>query len=71
VPDFVFPIGQASYNSSITLKTEYLPVAVDVMAARGCDGMIFELAERLQMAGIIKPVKTGSTLYGEMEKILM
>ena len=65
----VLPIGQAAYNSTITLQTEYLPVAVDILAAKGCDGMIFELAERLQAAGIVRAVETGSTLYGEVDKI--
>lgn len=40
-----------------------LPVAVDIIAAKGCDGMIFELAEELLAAGIIEVPKTGSTLY--------
>ena len=31
VPDFVVPIGQAAYNSSITLHEEFLPVTVDIM----------------------------------------
>ena len=38
-------------------------MAVDIVAAKGCDGMIFELAEQLLAAGIIKVLKTGSTLF--------
>ncbi|KAH8787332.1 putative Glutamyl-tRNA amidotransferase subunit A [Hyaloscypha finlandica] len=56
VPDFVFPIGQAAYNSTITLKEEYLLVAIDIIAAKGCD-------EALTMAGILKILKTGSVMY--------
>jgi len=63
VPDMVIPIGQAAYNSTITGKSEFLPVTVDVLVAKGCDGMVFELAERLQMAGIVAKVGTGSTMY--------
>ncbi|KUJ09500.1 putative Glutamyl-tRNA amidotransferase subunit A [Mollisia scopiformis] len=63
VPDMVFPIGQAAYNSTITLQEEYLPVTVDVVAARGCDGMIFGLAEALTNAGILKVPGTGSLMY--------
>lgn len=59
----VFPIGQAAYNSTITGQVEYLPVAVDILAAKGCDGMIFELAERLYAAGIIRQPGVGSLLY--------
>lgn len=28
--DFI-PVGQAAYNSNITLHSEYLPVSVDIM----------------------------------------
>jgi hypothetical protein len=67
----VIPIGQAAYNSTITLQSEYLPVAIDIMAAKGCDGMIFELAEKLQAAGIVKAVGTGSTMYAGADNILL
>ncbi|KAK6610825.1 glutamyl-tRNA amidotransferase [Botrytis cinerea] len=63
VPDMVFPIGQAAYNSTISLQTEYLPVAIDIIARKGCDGMIFELAERLLEEGILMIPKAGSVMY--------
>lgn len=56
-------VGQASYNSTITLKEEVLPVSVDVMAAKGCDGMIFTLAKELLDAGILKVPATGSVPF--------
>jgi hypothetical protein len=62
-PDMVFPIGQASYNSTISGQEEFLPVAVSVVAAKGCDGMIFTLAERLYEAGILKMPKVGSVAF--------
>ncbi|KAJ3545675.1 hypothetical protein NM208_g2398 [Fusarium decemcellulare] len=62
-PDTVFPIGQVSSQSSITNHTEFLPVTVDVMAARGCDGLITKLAKDLVAAGILKTPGVGSTLY--------
>lgn len=40
VPDVVVPVGQASYRSTITNHTEVLPVTVDLLAAKGCDGMV-------------------------------
>ncbi|KXS97317.1 hypothetical protein AC578_10748 [Pseudocercospora eumusae] len=52
-PDFVVPIGSAKYFSNITLHEESLPVAVDILAARGCDGMIFGLVQDLVSAGIL------------------
>lgn len=52
-------VGQAEYYSTITNHTEYLPVTVDIMAARGCDGLIFGLVEDLVDAGILKSSVTG------------
>jgi hypothetical protein len=63
VPDMVWPIGQAAYNSTISLQTEYLPVAVDIIARKGCDGMIFALTEQLLTEGILMVPKTGSVMY--------
>ena len=59
VPDFVIPVGQASYFSNITNHTEELPVTVDIVAAKGCDGMLFSLAEILVSRRILKPSVTG------------
>ncbi|KAK0507521.1 hypothetical protein JMJ35_010044 [Cladonia borealis] len=63
-PDFVIPIGEAAYNSTITLHTEYLPVTVDILAAKGCDGLIFSLVQDLKEAGIVNTSLTGGTIYG-------
>ncbi|KAL3483927.1 hypothetical protein BJX62DRAFT_244450 [Aspergillus germanicus] len=43
VPDIVVPIGEAAYNSTITLQQEYLPVAIDIIAPHGCDLMVLNL----------------------------
>ncbi|KAJ4315919.1 hypothetical protein N0V84_008126 [Fusarium piperis] len=58
-PDMVVPIGQVAYHSSITSQTEYLPVTVDLMAAKGCDGMLFSLIQDLYEAGILGISHTG------------
>ena len=60
-PDMVVPIGQAAYNSTVTNHVEYLPVTVDFMAAKGCDGMIFSLVEDLLAAGIIGLSEVGAS----------
>lgn len=109
-------VGEAAYNSNITLHSEVLPVSVDLMgepgfflpaflkvvawivcfrrvigpldyfwyesditnqltyslfrnllAARGCDGMIFQLVEDLYAAGIVsKPLAGGTREGGEI-----
>jgi len=58
-PDFVVPVGEVAYNSSITGHEEVLPVAVDFLAAKGCDGMLFELVAALYREGILGRVQAG------------
>ena len=57
--EWVCAVGQASYFSNITLHEEFLPVTVDIMAARGCDGMIFGLVQDLVKAGILEASAAG------------
>jgi hypothetical protein len=61
-PDIVIPIGEIEYFSEVTNHTEVLPVTVDFMAAKGCDGMLFSLVQELLEHGIISKVKTGSSI---------
>lgn len=56
-------VGQASYNSTITLQEEMLPIAVSIVAAKGCDGIVFTLAEQLLAAGILKSPKVGTLAF--------
>lgn len=63
-PDMVFPIGQAAGYSNITQHQEYFPVSVDILAAKGCDGLLVRLAQDLVKAGIIQMPVTGQTIYG-------
>ncbi|KAK7398457.1 hypothetical protein QQX98_012165 [Neonectria punicea] len=65
-PDIVVPIGQVAYYSSVTSQIEHLPVTVDLMAARGCDGMLFSLVQGLYDAGIIGISRPGrSNIQGQ------
>lgn len=63
-PDSVFPIGQASGFSYITQHDEYFPITVDVLAAKGCDGLLVRLAQDLVQAGIIPMPEVGRTIHG-------
>ncbi|PCH35594.1 amidase signature enzyme [Wolfiporia cocos MD-104 SS10] len=65
VPDMVVPVGEAPYTSKITGKTEYLPVTVSFVIAKGCDMVLFRLFAAMQEAGVIKAVSTGPRLYAE------
>lgn len=69
-PDFVVPIGEATYFSNITQHEEQLPVTVDIMAAKGCDGLIFDLVRDLVAAGILKASKAGRSNVGGGEILL-
>lgn len=63
-PDSVFPLGQVASRSSITGKDEFMPVAVNIMAAKGCDGLLAKLAADLTDAGILAVPKVGGTILG-------
>ncbi|KAF5521247.1 Amidase 1 [Colletotrichum aenigma] len=63
-PDHVFPVGQVGSVSAITNHTEMLPVTVDVMAARGCDGLIARLALDLVKEGLVVVPQVGAGLEG-------
>jgi hypothetical protein len=63
VPDSVFPIGEAPFYSIVTNHEEFLPVTIDILAAKGCDGLIVKLAQDLVEAGILPVPETGGTIY--------
>ncbi|WQF76451.1 Putative amidase signature domain-containing protein [Colletotrichum destructivum] len=63
-PDHVFPLGEVAGPSSVTNHIEVLPVTVDIMAARGCDGLLVRLAQDLVGAGLLKVPEAGGTLAG-------
>ncbi|KAF5632027.1 glutamyl-tRNA(Gln) amidotransferase [Fusarium sp. NRRL 52700] len=63
-PDSVYPIGEVSQFSDITGRNESLPVTVDIMVARGCDGLVPRLAQDLVGAGLLKIPKTGGNMLG-------
>lgn len=63
-PDSVFPVGQFSGFSSITQHDEFLPVTVDVMVAKGCDGLLVRLAQDLVAEGLVVVPQAGQTIYG-------
>ncbi|KAJ5153957.1 uncharacterized protein N7500_009396 [Penicillium coprophilum] len=64
-PDFALPIGESEYHSRITNRTEVLPVAVDIMGGKGCEGMLFDVIDKLVAAGKLKgELHTGKSLYG-------
>ncbi|GES66151.1 amidase signature enzyme [Aspergillus terreus] len=63
VPDLVVPIGEIPYNSTKSGKTEYVPVTMSLVAARGCDLMVANMVAAMEEQGIVKPVAVGPRLY--------
>ncbi|KAJ6528404.1 amidase signature domain-containing protein [Mycena capillaripes] len=63
-PDSAFPLGQVRENSSITGHEEWFPVAVDILAAKGCDGLLARLAKDLVAAGIVPVPEVGGSITG-------
>lgn len=55
----VVTVGSAAYSSNITGHQEYLPVTVNILAAKGCEGMIFALVQDLVATGALKPSLSG------------
>ncbi|KAL2198288.1 amidase signature domain-containing protein [Corynascus similis CBS 632.67] len=70
VPDSVFPLGEvvgigpdgeSAGVSDVTGKEEAVPVAVSVLAARGCDGLLARLARDLVAAGVLRVPRVGKS----------
>ncbi|KAL4907003.1 hypothetical protein BDW74DRAFT_190002 [Aspergillus multicolor] len=63
VPDLVVPIGEVPYNSTKSGKTEYLPVTMSIVAARGCDLMVASMVREMEAQGVLSPVAAGTMLF--------
>ena len=62
-PDVVVPIGDVPYNSTVSLQTEYMPVTVSLVVARGCDFMLADLVGELEREGVLRAVNTGARVF--------
>jgi hypothetical protein len=60
--ELVVPVGEVSYESTISLQKEYLPVAVNLLVAPGCDLVLANLVRELEEAGILKESRAGSRI---------
>ncbi|CAH0025316.1 unnamed protein product [Clonostachys rhizophaga] len=56
--------GEVSKFSNLTNHDEKLPVAVGILAAKGCDGLLARLAMDLVDEGILKIPQVGSSISG-------
>lgn len=63
LPDISVPLGHVSYFSHVSRKWEALPVGVQLVAHRGCEGMLLELIRALADMRVIKETKVGSVAF--------
>ena len=61
-PDYTLPIGQATYHSGITDHQEVLPVTIQMMVARNCDGMLFDMVAGMVKEGMLNFSQPGRTV---------
>ncbi|KAG5723421.1 Glutamyl-tRNA(Gln) amidotransferase subunit A [Termitomyces sp. T112] len=59
LPEITIPLGQVEYYSHVSREWEMLPVAVQVVAHKGCDDMLLSLVEKLAGKEVLEPAKTG------------
>lgn len=63
LPEATIPLGQVQYKSPVTGKWEYMPIAVQIVTRRGCDGVLHELVRKLGDKGIVRTVLAGKEAY--------
>ncbi|KAF5363872.1 hypothetical protein D9756_000069 [Leucocoprinus leucothites] len=63
LPEATIPLGQVQYKSPVTGNWEWMPVAVQIVTRRGCDGVLYELIRKLGDKGIVKAVQAGAEAY--------
>lgn len=54
-------VGQTTYNSTVTKHSEELPIAVNLMIARGCDWLLLNLITDLAKTGVLKISAVGAS----------
>ncbi|PPQ70384.1 hypothetical protein CVT26_013849 [Gymnopilus dilepis] len=64
LPEVAIPIGQAEYFSPVSRAWEPVPVAVQVVARRGCDAVLVDLVRALgESRGGVRGVGVGRSMF--------
>ncbi|KAJ3538271.1 hypothetical protein NM208_g5973 [Fusarium decemcellulare] len=69
-PDITLPIGQTSYNSTVTNHAEELPVTINLLVAKGCDSLLLEFVAELVNRGVLKTSAVGANAVDGGEILL-
>lgn len=64
-PDYTIPVAEVPYHSTISGKTEFLPVSISLIGRPGSDLELFDVLLRLHSAGVISDVAAGARLFPE------
>ena len=63
LPEVTVPIGKVMYFSSVSRTWEALPIAVQLVARKGCDQMLLSLVKQLAEIDIVKRVNVGRYVF--------
>ena len=59
LPEITIPIGEATYYSHVSGVWEPIPVAIELVARKGCDAMLLDLVKKLGELGVVRTVAVG------------
>jgi Asp-tRNA(Asn)/Glu-tRNA(Gln) amidotransferase A subunit family amidase len=63
LPEVTIPIGQVQYFSVLSRTWEPIPVAVQLVARKGCDQMLLDVVLRLAEVGVVREVNVGRAAF--------
>ncbi|KAF9057512.1 amidase signature domain-containing protein [Panaeolus papilionaceus] len=63
LPEVTVPIGQAKYLSPISKRWEVIPVALQLVAKKGCDLMLMKIVSVLGEMGVLESVGVGPQAF--------
>ena len=63
LPEVTIPIGEVQYFSVLSRIWEPIPVAVQLVARKGCDQMLLDLVHRLAEVGVVREVNVGRAAF--------
>lgn len=66
LPEITIPIGEATYFSHVSGVWEPIPVAIELVARKGCDAMLLDLVKKLGELGIVQTVAAGRFMFPQI-----
>ena len=66
-PDCTVPVGEIPCQSRVTQTEMFLPVSLSMLSPPGTDLQLLALLSELEGKGILKPVRAGVRMYGEVD----